>query len=369
MATPVTGILRTARRKAAQGELPVWRQLLEMAYLLLRHRIGPGYYLTARMWRRAVPFAAKCRHWNGDRYLRHVHAINDPRYYKVSQNKLVEKALLRTLGIPTVELVGLFHCPKGQAADGTRLADPEDLRRVLAARVGMRLFFKPAEGDNGHGVFALDVAEGEAELVLSRPLDGAALTVEELAARLSGMPNGTVIEHCIDQHPELARLNPSSVNTLRMWVLDDGGTPRVVGAFLRIGRAGSEADNTAQGGLPCPIDLVSGRIRHALDQTLDCNEHAVHPDSGVPLAGLPIPYWEECVALACNAVRVLPGARFAGMDIAVSRTGPLVVEYNVEPNYHGAALFDVPHGELFAAQPGPLAENEAAGGRPAARGA
>lgn len=347
MISSLREVLQVATAQAARGELPVWRQLGEMAYLMLRHRLGPGYYMMARFWRRSVPFSAKCQHWNGKRYLREVHRINDPRYYKISQNKLVEKSLLTTLGLPTPRLLGYFEPRAGQACDGLALRTVDDLRRVLSPARGQRIFFKPVEGDSGRGVFALDVSAKDEGLRLHRPFSHEEWTLERLADALKKHWKGSLIEQGIEQHAQLAALNPSSVNTLRMWVVQKDGATRVVGAFLRVGRAGSEVDNTSQGGLACPVDLETGRIREALDLTIFRNAHDVHQDSGARLRGALIPHWEACIALAEDALRVLPGARFVGLDVGVSVAGPLVVEFNVEPDQRGAAHLDLPHGHVL----------------------
>lgn len=347
MSSSLSEIYRVAASQAARGGLPVWRQLAEMSFLMLFHRIGPGYYLMARFWRRTIPFSVKRQHWNGKRYLRELQRINDPRYYKISQNKLVEKALLQTLGVPTVPLIGHFDAYAGQCAHGRPLRSEQDLLQLLVAAAGRRVFFKPAEGDSGRGVFSLNVAATDEGIRLSRPAGDEECSIPELVEILKTHWRGTVIEPAIEQHPVLARLNADSVNTLRVWVARDGEEPRVLGAFLRVGRAGSEVDNTSRGGLACPINLETGRIREAIDLSPMRRTHETHPDSGAALPGTGIPHWPQCVALAENALRVLPGAVFAGLDIAVSVEGPVVVEYNVEPDYRGAAHLDLPHEIVF----------------------
>lgn len=333
--------------KAGSGGAAVWRQLLEMIYLFAVNGLGPGYYLMARFWRREVSFAVKRQHWNGKKFLRFVHRINDPAYFKISQNKLVEKCLLAGLNIPTVPLIGLFDPRHGQSVRGTPLTTCEELFKELEGEGGGTFFFKPAEGDSGRGVFSLELIVFP-ELVLRDPLSREQVSLRELESRLFSSDTGYVVEHAIVQHPDLARLNPSSVNTLRIWVVNDRDGVHVVGAFLRVGRAGSLVDNTAAGGLACAVDIDTGVVTQALDLTLERNEHEVHPDSGARLRGLQIPFWKECAETACTALRVLPGARFSGMDIAVGAEGPLVVEYNVEANQRGATHFDVPHAVLFA---------------------
>lgn len=330
------------------GQLPYARQLLEMIYLFAFHRMGPGYFLMARFWRKDLPFSDKTRHWNGRKFLRFVHRINDPAYFKISQNKLSEKCLLAGLKVPTSPLVGLYHPCKGQSVGGMPLTTVAQLEAALKLAGAGSFFFKPAEGDSGRGVFALEVSAENGGLQYSDPVTGAQMGLDELEKRLLSSDAGYVVEQTIIQHELLAKLNPSSVNTLRIWVVHDRSGVRVVGAFLRVGRAGSVVDNTAAGGLACPVDIERGVIVRALDLTLDRNEHQYHPDSGQHLPGLQIPYWRECVELACTALRVLPGAHFSGMDIAVTPDGPVVVEYNVEANQRGAAHFDVPHESLFS---------------------
>jgi len=347
MSSSLSEVYQVAAYHAANGGLAVWRQFAEMGSLMLFHRIGPGYYFMARFWRRSVPFSVKWRHWNGKRYLRELHRINDPRYYKISQNKLVEKSLLQVLGLPTVPLLGHFDPYSGQCADGGPLRTEEDLRQLLAGANGRRVFFKPVEGDSGRGVFSIHVAYADGGINLSPALGGEKCSIPQLARLLKQNKGGVVIELAIEQHPVLACLNPSSVNTLRVWVASDGNEPHVLGAFLRVGRAGSEVDNTSRGGLACPVDLESGRIREAIDLSPMRRTYETHPDTGATLPGTEIPDWPQCVALAKNALRVLPGAVFAGLDIAVSMEGPVVVEYNVEPDYRGAAHLDLPHETVF----------------------
>lgn len=349
LANKLSEQLAVAHIKAKGGNLPFFRQLLEITYLFLRYRLGPGYYLMARFWRREVPFKEKTKHWNAHRYLRYIHRINDPRYYKVSQNKLVEKGLLSILNIPTTRLLGLFHSRSGQSIDGRRLTNAEELECLLTSFSRNNLFFKPAEGDSGRDVFAVQWIRDRECAVLRDLSSGKILSIDLLVKRLESAVDGYVIEEIIEQHPLLSAFNPSSVNTLRVWVLNKEGDIQVAGAFLRIGRAGSLVDNTAVGGLACPIDLQTGAIVNALDLTLYRNEYNFHPDTGVELVTKCIPYWNDCKVLACNALRVLPGANFIGIDLAITKEGPLVVEYNVEPSYQGATHIDLPHEVIFGA--------------------
>ena len=56
--------------------------------------------------------------------------------------------------------------------------------------------------------------------------------------------------------------------------------------------------------------------------------NGAHPDSGRPIVGTPIPGWEDLIALAKEAARMLPGIRTQSWDIALAEQGPVLLEVN-----------------------------------------
>jgi glutathione synthase/RimK-type ligase-like ATP-grasp enzyme len=46
-------------------------------------------------------------------------------------------------------------------------------------------------------------------------------------------------------------------------------------------------------------------------------------------------------------VLAFPGIRFAGVDVAISQSGPIVIELNTSPDRIGAAFVGVPTRNLF----------------------
>ncbi len=179
-------------------------------------------------------------------------------------------------------------------------------------RVGMtdgRLVAKPADNCGGRGVQLM------------------AASSEEEWRRLLADKQGMMIEECIRQVPELARWNPSSVNTIRMNTFRRNDTVEVFTAFIRTGRKGSFVDNGLQGGLFASIDTATGVIfTDGYDEK--CIAHAVHPDSGVPYKGTVIPRWDEAVALAKAMALAMPGMTYIGWDLALTPDGWEPVEAN-----------------------------------------
>jgi len=344
-----------SRARAHEGHKSTLRQWAEMAALAVVTGNGPGFYQMAGFWRDSVSWREKCAHLNAKAYRRRVQALNPTEYRKITQNKLPEKGLLSLLGFPTPEFVGYLHPAMGRTATGAPLCDGKDLARMLRSIEAEKLCFKPVEGWGGKGVEMIEVVrqQGPAEPAVRRLRTGqvvdATLFASEMLARNAAA--GMLVERYLDQHPAMAAFNPTSVNTCRVWVVRDAdGKAKAVLAYLRIGRGGSIVDNQSSGGIVAPIDLATGVTSAAIDGLPTRAEYATHPDHGAPIAGQTIPCWADVLATAAAALGAVPRLRFAGLDVAVGLSGPVILELNASPDREGAAFAGIPSGDVLPTQ-------------------
>lgn len=332
-------------RHPEHATLPKWRQIIEMGLLYGLRRIGPGYFVDGAWWRPEIPFADKWQHVNRSEYRKLIGRLNPAEYRKASQHKVVEKATLELLKLPTAKCYGFLHAVRGRSTTGTPLRTADNLAQLLEAHVGTCICFKPVEGYGGKGFQALNVTRApNGSLHLMHPLSRESQTVPGWVERYAD-PEGYLLEEHLLQHVELADINPSSLNTLRLWMFDDGQSISTVAAMLRIGRAGSQTDNTSGGGIPCPINITTGRIELVVEiANSPGTEYLLshHPDTGAQLLGRQIPHWEACKQLAADALAAFPRLRLAGLDIAVTPQGPKVIELNAMPDYRGCAYMGLP---------------------------
>jgi hypothetical protein len=347
--------LAHGRRAAASGELPLARQWLEIMLLLARGGNGPGYYYMAGMARRSIPWREKAAHLGSRAYRNAVHALNDTRYFKVSQHKLAEKSVLTLAGIPTPRFLGYFHPHAGRTCRNRPLTSPEEWLDFLRTCDAGRFCVKLAEGSGGVGfqAFEIDAAAPDVRLrSLSDARDVEPLALyERLVADSRASGSGLVVEEYLDQHETLRQMSQASVNSVRLWVvIDENGPARFPLAFLRMGRGASLVDNRSRGGLVAPVDPRTGIVSNAFDGYPSREEFATHPDTGVKIAGTRLPFWQEALDVAERAVRTFPGIRFAGIDVAFARSGPVILELNVEPDRTGAAITGVPSGSALQIQ-------------------
>jgi hypothetical protein len=343
---------RLARSRERSGHMSAFRQLVEAFALRVFYGLGPGYYQMAGFWDRSVPWHDKVRHLSVDEYRRRLAVLNPLNYRKLSQHKLAEKAMFGILSIPTPEYLGYFHCGAGRTVDNAPLVDAESLSRFLANRADLdKVCFKSVEGWGGQGFELVEIARESAGVRLLRARTGKQMTVEQFCAEVLSQPSGEsgwVLERFLVQHEELSRLNPSSLNTLRIWALQhESGAAKPLLAYLRIGRADAIVDNQSSGGIVVPIDMHTGELRAAMDGTACRRVFPVHPDHGAQIEGVRLPFFAESLALAANSVLAFPGIRFAGVDVAVSPSGPRMIELNTSPDRIGAAFVGLPTRGLF----------------------
>lgn len=141
-----------------------------------------------------------------------------------------------------------------------------------------------------------------------------------------------IIQEKVSQHPDLTRLSPDSLNTIRLLTFLCDDQVHILSSILRTGGAGSELDNTSQGGVQCNID-PDGRLQPLAFSHAGGRWHYVdRTQSGILVGGVPVPSYEKVVQAACATARRLHHYRIIGWDFGVDVDGaPVFIEFNVFP--------------------------------------
>lgn len=183
--------------------------------------------------------------------------------------------------------------------------------------------------------------EGRGDIIC-KPIDGSSgrgilkCTPEEYAdpkalyARLKAAGIG-IVEDKVIQHPAIAALCPTSVNTIRVATLLGDKKEGVVYAYIRIGN-GKVMDNVDCGGMAAPVDIETGVIA-GVGANKAGDVYEVHPMTGKQIQGTQIPYWEEAKQMCLDAMRVVPQVRFVAWDVAITENGPVFIEGNSFPSH------------------------------------
>lgn len=340
-------------RRSGKNPVRMARIVGEIGLLRLLNGLPPSDYLLGHLHRPEIPWREKWNHLGHRQYEEFLWYFNDPQYRKISQSKLSEKALLETLGLATPRFRGYLNADAGRCAVGNDLKSADHLNqlllRLLPPDTTRRFCIKELEGWAGSGFRAIEVRRtGEAIWIsdLATPTVGPR-SVDAFAAAID-ITGEYLIEDYIDQHPAYAEFHPSSINGYRFWVLNEGGgVISVPFANLRFGRKGALVDNGADR-IMAPVDPDSGRIDKGYELTLDRPEYLRHPDTGVALAGRTLPFYAEARQLAIEALNAFPRMNFAGVDIAIGKDGPVVLELNNHPGGKGTLVAGKPMRQVFS---------------------
>ena len=179
-----------------------------------------------------------------------------------------------------------------------------------------RVIYKPLEGSSGQGIVKYEKDEWQ--------------DVKAFAATLRQNGDG-ILEQMVIQHPEMARMCPTSVNTVRIAPLLGDKQEGIVYAFLRIGN-GKVMDNVDCGGMAARVDLDSGALL-TVGADKQGNTYTRHPITGTEIIGFRIPFFEEAKAMCLEAMRVVPQVRFVAWDVAITADGPRFIEGNSFPSH------------------------------------
>ncbi len=246
--------------------------------------------------------------------------ISVPELLEVFDDKLKFHEQMVAHGLPTPRLLGVFRNGEFGIFNQDSVVN-YDISQAEQAIANLRLlgrgrvFAKTIRGARGRGALLIDES----------------MKARELAELLAGKEY--LFQEYVRQHPDLAKINPGSLNTLRLLTVRDAeGASHVAGGFFRVGRGASIVDSAGGGGLANYLDLQSGKLDELSHLKYDFGGASMssHPDTGAVFGDITLPFYSEAVALVHRAAAALPNS-VVGWDVAITPEGPILIEGNRHP--------------------------------------
>lgn len=265
-----------------------------------------GYHPFEADWYRQIHGHCEGFVSNFDREER-LRAVNGADGYAVD-NKLILAQVLEACGLPSPRTFGVRTVGDWVWGEGAR----EALDRTLDDEG--RFVIKPIKGKKGGG------------FRVCRSLDALGEPTQEAVMATA----------FVQQADYAQRIFAGSLNTLRVLMLrDEDGSAFVAAATHRFGRSSSApVDNFSAGGVVARVCLDTGVLDRAArvepGNRLTFSDR--HPETDAPIAGVTVDHWPEAVALVSKLGRALPLLRYVGWDIAITASGPVVIEGNSHPS-------------------------------------
>ena len=155
---------------------------------------------------------------------------------------------------------------------------------------------------------------------------GKGSTKEDISEALDVDPD-VAVQLVMRQHPEMAKMNASAVNTIRIICIILDGESIPLSAVVRIGNSGSRVDNFSSGGVGCGVK-PDGRLNDC-GYTQKGERYDVHPNGFVFSEGF-VPNFDKVLEAVKRCHMCVPMFGVASWDIAIDEDGePVLIEYNV----------------------------------------
>ena len=138
-----------------------------------------------------------------------------------------------------------------------------------------------------------------------------------------------LIEDTIIQHDELNRINPYAVNNIRFATVVKDGEVYIVTRTLRLNTGNDPVISSND--VMVNVDEEGNLISDAIDEMFDIYEK--HPDTNAQIKGTKLPFIPEAEKMVKEAALKVPQIRYVGWDVAITPTGPVLIEGNFYPSY------------------------------------
>ncbi len=136
-----------------------------------------------------------------------------------------------------------------------------------------------------------------------------------------------IIQEVLKQHPDLANLNSTSINTIRVISYLRINDVKILSSVVRIGRLGCFTDNMTLGGIGCGINakgLLNDFGYDSFGQKFSTS------DNGTRLKGFKIPMFKEILENIQEKHKKLPYFKLVSWDFTVTNESLIkMIEYNV----------------------------------------
>ncbi len=181
------------------------------------------------------------------------------------------------------------------------------------------VIIKPTlDSNSGHNVRLLNIKNGLDSLTNQ--------TIEEI---MNKYKENFTIQERIKPHPVFSKLNPTSINTIRINTYICEGKVYVSPIAMRIGRMGKVVDNAHAGGVTVGVDKNGCLMEYGFFQTGE--KFSEHPDTHVKFNGYKIPRLLEMIEFVKNNHYRIPNMGIIAWDLTLDENENIVIiETNIQ---------------------------------------
>lgn len=302
----------------------IFRVLYELEKLSWYWRVFPSSYFMFHMHLKSFTDYSRMKSFIPQRAYSKFARGTD--YDILINDKILFHEIMSTHDIPVPKRYFFFR--NNSFYRGSHSLSHKEVDQILSEISDEKLFVKRHRGGKGKGVFMYQKRNNG-----YYNKEGDRLSAQYVLEKYNDQT--IFFEQGIKQHPVLDKFNPDSVNTIRVQVIKDKkGNDQIIAAATRFGMAGKHIDNASQGGIVVSVDVKHGLLSDYGSRYYKMETFTHHPDTKTSFRGTVIPHWNKTKSLIYKIIKILPYYNGIGIDIAIRKEGPVVVEINTGADAH-----------------------------------
>ncbi len=288
---------------------------------------------------------------NEDRY-RLQESISPVEYRYLEEDKIIFHDQCMKHNIPTCPILLLvtFNENYNPTENVDVARNKAGLEEKLLACGNREIISKPVDGGQGYGIDRIVIEDGN--FTTSSGQYGPIIDLFDYFHSLPFSENGYIIQPFLKAHPAMIPIMPGpGLGTIRIITfITKNNEVNIAWAVLKIPGEKQIQDNWQKGTsgtLLSLIDLEKGSLISAMGTEKNnplLHQIEYHPVTKTKFTGFNIHLWNECIQTVKNAATKFPELLALGWDVAITETGPVIIEANWES---GLDMFQILSGKGF----------------------
>lgn len=258
----------------------------------------------------------------------------DMSWLAVTEDKWVAAKMLASSGLPTPQIIAVAGSGPRMYPGAQSIRSLAHFRRFLDAWQGRPFFGKRLRGVASEGIFLCERYDRKSLFLAVRGEVG----IEAFYASHIA-PHEFIFQPVQRNHAFFEGLC-HHLATARIGALVYPDGVRLAFTFLKMPGPGHVEDRFHPvGNIACELAPETGEILSIRQRTaLGAETCPVHPETGRPLIGLRVPWWEQLKEAVAIAARVFAPVCYQTYDIALGPDGPVILEINIGGGFGGPQL-------------------------------
>jgi hypothetical protein len=260
--------------------------------------------------------------------------VHEKSNHRFATDKCLFENILHKAGFPTPQTLCVYQKKSDpDSSEFYSVFTPKELQKWLQDASLYPIFGKPRTGIRSVGVVALEAFEQEANQIIAG--NGRKVDISTLVKSIKRYRRkGYIFQKKLRSHQKVSDIIEDKVTTVRLILLVNRERPSVYRAAWKLPANKNIADNFWRGNVLAGLNTETGEVVRAITGDGPAMRTITHhPDSDRQLLGTRVPDWKALISMCVDASQHIPGIDMQAWDIAITDSGPVLLEVNIGGDY------------------------------------